>query len=187
MGAAGELLAEGRTEVSIQEITERAGVGFGSFHNHFDSKAQLFEAAVETALMAHADLLEIVSAGIEDPAERFAVGMRTTCRMQRDVPQMADVVLSAGTRMLHLPTGIGPRARDDIAAGVAAGRFDVADHDLAFMAAAGALLGVLQFLVDTPEADVEVVASDLADRVLRMLGLPSGEAHRIARLALPTP
>ncbi|HEV8175708.1 MAG TPA: TetR family transcriptional regulator, partial [Actinoplanes sp.] len=36
--AAAGLIAEGRGErASIQEITEAADIGFGSFYNHFDS------------------------------------------------------------------------------------------------------------------------------------------------------
>ncbi len=33
--------------VSIQEITDAADLGFGSFYNHFTSKQELFEVAVE--------------------------------------------------------------------------------------------------------------------------------------------
>ena len=38
--AAIRLIAEGRGErASVQEITEAADIGFGSFYNHFESKA----------------------------------------------------------------------------------------------------------------------------------------------------
>ncbi len=48
LGAARALIAEGRaSEASIQEITDRADVGFGSFYNHFDTKAELFAVAAE--------------------------------------------------------------------------------------------------------------------------------------------
>src|SRR5215469_12754742 len=44
--AAVRLIAEGRGDrASIQEITEEADIGFGSFYNHFDSKEQLFQTA----------------------------------------------------------------------------------------------------------------------------------------------
>ncbi|MYW21020.1 TetR family transcriptional regulator, partial [Streptomyces sp. SID2955] len=49
--AARQILAEtGDTSASIQAIAERADVGFGSFYNHFESKAQLFDEAVRDAL-----------------------------------------------------------------------------------------------------------------------------------------
>jgi len=37
-------------EISIQEITDAADVGFGSFYNHFRSKQDLFDAAVDEVL-----------------------------------------------------------------------------------------------------------------------------------------
>ena len=45
--AAQTLIAEGRTNVPILEITQAADVGMGSFYNHFETKEQLFDAAVE--------------------------------------------------------------------------------------------------------------------------------------------
>jgi AcrR family transcriptional regulator len=48
--AASGLIAEGRGErASIQEITGRADVGFGSFYNHFESKEQLFRTGLAGA------------------------------------------------------------------------------------------------------------------------------------------
>ncbi|HEX2805950.1 MAG TPA: helix-turn-helix domain-containing protein [Kineosporiaceae bacterium] len=48
--AASGLIAEGRGErASIQEITDRADVGFGSFYNHFESKEQLFRTGLAGA------------------------------------------------------------------------------------------------------------------------------------------
>lgn len=171
--------------VSIKEITERAGVGFGSFHNHFDSKDALWEATVQDTMIAHSAMLAEASADLTDPAERFAVGVRTTCAMQRHLPEMVRVVLNTGTRILNLPEGIGPQARADIADGIAQGRFEVADPQLAFMAIGGALLGTLQHLDDHPEADVDAVASNLAESLLRQLGVTADESARLANAPLP--
>ena len=185
VNAASALLAEGRVTASIQEITDLAGVGFGSFHNHFGSKDALWEAAVQETMLAHSAMLAVASADITDPAERFAVGLRTTCAMQRSLPQMVKVVLNAGTRILNLPDGIGPQARADIADGVEHGRFVVRDPELAFMAIGGALLGALQHLVDRPEVSAEEVASNLAESLLRQLGVSAEEAARLATAPLP--
>ena len=48
--AAQVLIAEGRLNVPVLEITKAADVGMGSFYNHFDSKEQLFDAAVGDVL-----------------------------------------------------------------------------------------------------------------------------------------
>ena len=36
----------GKFNLPVLEITQAADVGMGSFYNHFDSKEQLFQAAV---------------------------------------------------------------------------------------------------------------------------------------------
>jgi AcrR family transcriptional regulator len=50
VGAAQRFLADGKTNVSIQEITDAADVGFGSFYNHFSTKDELFADAVSATL-----------------------------------------------------------------------------------------------------------------------------------------
>ena len=85
--AAVRLIAEGRGDrASIQEITEEADIGFGSFYNHFDSKEQLFQTASEEVLERWGQLIDRASAGITDPAELFAVGTRITGRLGLDPP-----------------------------------------------------------------------------------------------------
>ena len=66
--AAQGFIAEGRTNVPILEITQAADVGMGSFYNHFETKEELFDAAVEDALDAFGAALDQLTAGIDDPA-----------------------------------------------------------------------------------------------------------------------
>ena len=71
--AAVRLIAEGRGDrASIQEITEAADIGFGSFYNHFDSKDQLFTTASGEVLERWGQMIDGACAGISDPAEVFA-------------------------------------------------------------------------------------------------------------------
>ena len=74
--AAQALLAEGRTNAPVNVITEAADLGTGSFYNHFETKEQLFEAAVTDALERHADYVEELTRGLDDPAEVFAQSYR---------------------------------------------------------------------------------------------------------------
>src|SRR6188508_1462221 len=69
--AAQTLIAQGRTNVPILEITQAADVGMGSFYNHFESKELLFEAAVTEVLDRHGDILDACTADLDDPAEIF--------------------------------------------------------------------------------------------------------------------
>ena len=124
--AAVRLIAEGRGDrASIQEITEEADIGFGSFYNHFDSKEQLFATASEEVLERWGQLIDRASAGITDPAELFAVGTRITGRLGWTHPEIAGFLAGAGLAVLDIPIGLAPRALRDIEAGKAAGRFTV--------------------------------------------------------------
>ena len=183
--AAQMLIAEGRTNVPILEITQAADVGMGSFYNHFQTKEELFEAAVEAVMDGYGQLLDDLTNGIEDPAEVFACSFRLTGRLQRAEPELSRVFLNNVLRLLSADNGLAPRARRDIAAGVAAGRFDVEDLDVAVTMAAGALIALGQLLLDQPERDVEETTDRVTEELLRMLGVPRRQAQRISTLPLP--
>ena len=183
--AAQTLIAEGRTNVPVLEITQAADVGMGSFYNHFETKEQLFAAAVEAVLDAYGRLLDRVTAGIEDPAEVFAASFRLTGRLHRREPELSKVLLNNALQLLSAPNGLAPRARRDIQSATAAGRFDVVDLDVAVTMAAGALIALGQLLHDQPERDVDETTDRVTEDLLRMLGLQRRQAQRIARLPLP--
>ena len=183
--AARQLLAEGRTNVSIQEITDAADVGFGSFYNHFESKEALFEAAVQSTVEDWALLRDQVVAGYDDPAEVFAVSFRMLGRLQRQAPELARALLNSGVGVLTHDEGLAPRARRDIIAAMEAGRFDVGDVDMALMAAGGSMLGLLQWLETRPDADAAALSDEMAERVLRMFGMAKREAKKLCARPLP--
>ena len=169
--AAQTLIAEGRTNVPILEITQAADVGMGSFYNHFETKEQLFEAAVEAVMDGYGQLLDDLTADIEDPAEVFACSFRLTGRLHRREPELSRVLLNNVLRLLSADNGLAPRARRDIAAAVDAGRFDVEDLDVAVTMAAGALLALGQLLHNQPERDVEETTDRVTEDLLRMFGV----------------
>src|SRR6201997_3099900 len=94
--AAQRLIAEGKINVPVLEITQAADVGMGSFYNHFDSKEQLFEAAVADVLDAHGAMLDRLTESIDDPAETFATSFRLTGRLFRRRPQESEGLLGNG-------------------------------------------------------------------------------------------
>ena len=183
--AAQTLIAEGRTNVPILEITQAADVGMGSFYNHFETKEQLFEAAVEAVMDGYGQLLDNLTADIEDPAEIFACSFRLTGRLNRREPELSRVLLNNVLRLLSADSGLAPRVRRDIAAAGEAGRFDVEDLDVAVTMTAGALLALGQLLHDQPERDVEKTTDRVTEDLLRMLGVPRRQAQRICSLPLP--
>ncbi|AMU31262.1 TetR/AcrR family transcriptional regulator [Mycobacteroides abscessus subsp. massiliense] len=185
--AAQALIAEGRLNVPVLEITQAADVGMGSFYNHFDSKEALFEAAVADVLDNHGALLDQLTASIDDPAEAFACSFRMTGRLFRRRPQESQILLVNGLSLMGSDRGLGPRALRDITAAVAAGRFTVDDPKLAMAVAGGALLGLGKLLQQEPERDDAAAADRVTEDVLRLFGLPAEEARQICKLPLPDP
>ncbi|MFE7171305.1 TetR/AcrR family transcriptional regulator [Streptomyces sp. NPDC057616] len=183
--AQGFLAAQGRTDVSIQEITEAADVGFGSFYNHFTSKDELFDAAVALTLEEHGVLLESVVGKLKDPAEIFAASVRLTGRLQRTHTQIARILVRTGMPYLTSDSGLAPRAMRDLQAAADDGRLDIDDPQTAVAMVGGALLGVLHLLETRPDLDAEHVSDQLAARLLRMFGMTRAEAQEIASRPLP--
>ncbi len=185
LDAAQTLLIQDRTHVSVLEITQLAQVGQGSFYNHFESKDELFAAAVEVVLEQHGVLMDRVTQGVDDPAETFARAFRLTGRLHRLLPAASQVILAHGLALITAGQGLAPRARRDIEAAVAAGRFTLADPELGLVAVAGSALALGQLLHAQPGRDAAAATDQLTEDLLRMFGLGDDEAAEIAHAALP--
>ncbi len=183
--AAQAFIAAGKLNAPVLEITQAADVGMGSFYNHFDSKEELFEAAVADVLDTHGALLDQVTAPLDDPAEKFACSFRLTGRLYRRRPQESGVLLSNGLTLISSDRGLAPRALRDITEAADAGRFRVDDPKLALAVAGGALMGLGQLLQDEPSRDDAHAADQVTEDVLRLFGLPAEEAHEICQRPLP--
>jgi AcrR family transcriptional regulator len=178
-------VAADRLDVPILEITQAADVGMGSFYNHFDSKEELFAAAVADVMDSHGALLDQLTASLDDPAEKFARSVRLTGRLFRRSPQVTLVLLANGLKLISSDRGLGPRGLRDINDAVAAGRFRVDDPKLAMAVAAGALMGLGQLLQDEPSRDAALAADRVTEDLLCMFGLPAEDAHDICQRPLP--
>lgn len=183
--AARRLLAAGRSAASIQEITDEAGVGFGSFYNHFESKQELFTEAVASTLDTWGEMRDLVVDGIDDPAEVFATSYRMIGRIQRQLPVHVRLLLKQGTAVLLTDRGLRPRAYADLQRGIESGRFSVPDAEMALLMVGSALLGLITLLDANPDLDDEQVADDYTQHVLLMLGVGDAEAQRLVQLPLP--
>ncbi|MEU3642429.1 TetR/AcrR family transcriptional regulator [Lentzea sp. NPDC034063] len=188
LDAARAMLAEGTAhQSSIQDITDAADVGFGSFYNHFPTKGDLFTAAVEDAMEEMGARLDELGSTVEDPAAEFAQSVRLAGRLALQRPQIAQVMVRHGVAYLDSGRGLAPRALRDIIAGVEAGRFHVANPKLAMSTVAGALLAALHLSLTDPDFDHDTVYDQLAEQLLCMLGVPPAEARELVALPLPVP
>ncbi|HJC59949.1 MAG TPA: TetR/AcrR family transcriptional regulator [Candidatus Dietzia intestinigallinarum] len=186
LGAARELLAEGREDASIKEITARAGVGFGSFFNHFPGgKDELWFAAVMEVLDEYARWLATATADVDDPAERFARSFRLTGRLALSNPDLLAPVLARGTELLFLEGGVRTAAIADITSGVESGRFVPLDPEVHLVVVGGALLGLVRMLATEPGKASPELVDEVAASALRMLGLDGATAEELCGHPLP--
>lgn len=186
--AAQTCIAQNRTAVPIAEITQLADVGMGSFYNYFETKEELFAAAVEDALESFGDTLDTLTEDIGDPAAAFAQSFRLTGRLHRRHPELSQVLLHNGLALAASEKGLAGRARRDIEAAVGAGRFTaVRDADLALAVVSGTALTLGQLLHDDPGRDDATAADLVTEDLLRMFGVPADEAWAICRRPLPDP
>jgi len=183
--ARGFLAGDKQATVSIQDITDAADVGFGSFYNHFAGKAELFEAAVSEVLEELGQQLDDLSSTVDDPAMAFAQSVRLAARLGVARPETAQVLVRHGMAYMDADAGLAPRALRDIEAGVASGRFQVGDPRLALATTAGALLAVLHVSLVNPEDVTDDTCDEMAELLLRLLGVPLDEAREIATAPLP--
>jgi AcrR family transcriptional regulator len=183
--AAQAFIGAGKLNVPVLEITQAADVGMGSFYNHFDSKDELFAAALNEVLDAHGALLDQITESLDDPAETFACSFRLTGRLFRRRPQESRVLLANGVLLMSSDRGLAPRALRDIIAAVRAGRFRIDDPKLALAVAGGALMGLGQLLADEPDRDDVQAADRVTEDVLRLFGMDADEAHGICQRPLP--
>ena len=176
--------AQGVETTTIQEITEAADVAKGSFYNHFDSKADVLRAVVETTLRELGRALDRLTEPLRaDPARVISVSLRHTLRAGVEDPTLGWFLLRAADADSVGEAALGAFARRDLRRGVQSGRFRAAGADLAGTLIGAGMLAVLRRRLRgelTSAADAE-----LALHALRLLGVPEGQARAIAGEALP--
>ncbi len=183
--AAQDLIAAGRLNVPVLEITQAADVGMGSFYNHFTTKEELFAAAVDDVVERHGDMLDEVTAQIDDPAETFASSFRMTGRFFRRRPVESAILLANWQAALTSEHGLAPRALRDIKAATAAGRFKVDDPQRALAVVGGMLMGLGALLAGDPGRDDEQTTDAMAEDLLRLFGMSARDAHKVCSRPLP--
>ena len=174
---------KGIDNTRINEITEEADVGFGSFYNHFDSKEAIVEAVLAEAVSAQAAAVDRLTKDLEDPAEVVSVAHRYFVQRASTDPDWAWLLIRLESSHEVALAAMTPFAQRDLRRAVKAGRFQVTSGSVALAASGGALLSVMRAVLDgQAPRNADVVH---AEGVLRLFGLPAAEAAEVARRPLP--
>jgi AcrR family transcriptional regulator len=173
---------QGVDNTRINEITEEADVGFGSFYNHFSSKEAIVETVLAETVGAQGAEIDARTSGLDDPAEIISVAHRSFVRRASSDPQWGWLLLRLDVSHNVLLAALGPYAQRDLRRGVKTGRFHVPNELIALHDTGGALLAVMRAVLDgtaPKNADIHH-----AEGILRLLGLTPDEAAEVARRPL---
>ncbi len=162
----------------IQEITEAADIGLGSFYTYFTGKDDFVQAIVTDSLE---DLAVAMAQGESDsdPAVVTAAATQRAVRLAFDDPEFARLLVNLDKSDEVFSAAMHPRARAVVVRGIREGRFDAPDVDVAVTyIVSGALSLIRQVLAGKHQQGVELAQAELA---LRTLGLSVEESRKIAK------
>jgi AcrR family transcriptional regulator len=168
--------------ITINEIVDRAGVAKGSFYNHFPDKEALHATISATILSEVESQVRANNENVEDPAYRLTRGMCTHIRLALAEPRRAIIMLRGQDWATSGQHELYKNVRNDIAQGVACGRFAQRCKDVGVLQVIGTgyfcMLRILERQM-SPRAAV-----DLATRAFALtlcgFGIEEDEATRIA-------
>lgn len=184
LDAAREQMAQGGPEsITILSIADRADIGQGTFYNYFPSRDEVIEAVIYDVVETLGERLDELTRRMSDAAEIYSFSLRHLMQSAVSDPVWGWFMVRLGIAQEGLLLALGPRAARDIQLGVDRGRFKVDDVPLASAMTFGALLAAMHSYLDnrSPEDPSQQYGEDL----LRMVGVPADEAHRVSLLPLP--
>ena len=194
LAAALHLMAyRGVAGVSINEITEKADVGFGSFYNHFESKEAIYATLIDEVISHFAVALDKLGDQLSDPAEKISASARYTMLRGHADPTWGRFVFQTNFSRDSMSKGLGQYLLRDIGTGVSSGRFTVDDLPSVYIAVGSTILGGLAAMSDQAElgqepdifGDAQTLSKHIAAILLTILGVPKDEAHALANRPLP--
>ena len=170
-------------EITINEIAERADVGFGSFYNHFTSKEAILEATTERECRALRDAIDRVVSTRPSAPERLALGVRLFSRHAARDPMWRWFLVNTQYGVAAVRHVMAPSLQRDLGVGRDAGVFAIADLEAMARFIIGGVLAVLAAGVSrgAGKRDLDLPAS----MVLRLLGVDDAEAERLLGERLP--
>ncbi|KYZ84849.1 TetR family transcriptional regulator [Alcanivorax sp. KX64203] len=189
-------------DLALNTLAEEAGVSNGTVYNDFRSREQVLEAVgLELAVQLSEQILTVseavglelavqlseqiltVSEAVESGAERLSIAVRTFMNKARTDPDWTRALITVVRYAEGMRSTLATYLRADLQAGCRHGDFHYAHEEMAMSMVISATLGAMNLLVE--DGEVEHADRIAAEMVLQALGMPPGEAGRIAGLPLP--
>lgn len=185
--AAARLFTErGARELSVSDLADAAGVARGTIYNNIPDPTALFDE-VATSLLhdMHAHVANSMR-DVSDPAARIATGIRLFIRQAHEEPSWGRFVVRFGISDDTLRVMLDEPPTVDLRSGLENGRFRFPQGQLPSVLAllGGATLAAMQAVLSGRQT-WRSAGQEVAELVLRALGLPDSAAREIAAMPLP--
>ncbi len=181
MGAAEELFGlRGFANVSIDEITARAGVAKGTFYNHFADKADIanhIALEIRTGLRERIGEMKSTST---DPARHLAIAMSLFLHLALEQPNRALILVSLINDPTDVNSPMNAPVRLTLHNGEASGRFRLASIEASLIMVIGMVSAGIRNLIEQPTRSPSSRITDFVVHALRSLGLEWDDAYAIA-------
>lgn len=168
--------------VAIDDIVGEAGVAKGSFYKYFPDKEALLTAVTNQIRDRVEAEVTAANEGVTDAARRVVRGICVYFRFVAQEPEQGAVLVRndrSGQTSLAMQLNQG--VMDDVALGLAQGRFTISTVEVATLFILGvAHAGLVRFNGDRGAVANIWIAQELCHLVLHGLGLPREEARLIA-------
>jgi len=185
--AAIRLFVEKRVEeVNVSELAQIAGVARGTIYNNLNSVETLFE---DVASQLSAEMNDRAARSTDphaSPAVRLATGIRLYIRRAHEEPHWGAFIVRYGASNETLQQMWSGPPMHDVLSGLSSEQYSFRQEQLPSVMAmiGGGVLGATMLVLQGHKTWRDA-GSDMAEFVLRALGVPADEARSIATQDLP--
>jgi AcrR family transcriptional regulator len=179
------MAGKGVEGTTVAEIAAAADVAPGTFYNYFTTREEILDAVAESLIEEFRRVMAAIQRTIDDPAERIAVAIRLFLSRVRDDALWGWFMARYGPSLPILRDRTRDIIRERILAdGLRRRRFRLPTTRVVGDLIAGTSVTALRSML---EGRLPLdAASEVAELLLRGLGVPMDEAHAIAHRPIPS-
>ncbi|MGY2225042.1 TetR/AcrR family transcriptional regulator [Pseudomonas gingeri] len=170
-------------ETGLLELAEEAQVSTGTIYNYFRTREEVAEAVGIAMASEFSEDISRLSAGIDNGAQRVAIGVRMFILRAIADPDWA----SALVRIVHFDKGLRSKlamhVQADLRSGAEQGHLSFADESVALDLVIACATGGMRSAIEGRA--VEQHDEKVAEMVLKALGATPAKARKLATHPLP--
>jgi AcrR family transcriptional regulator len=170
-------------KITIQDITNCAKLGLGTFYNYFASKNDVYEAVLDELRKKFNHDLNQIRASLVDPATIISVTIQYCLREAQDNKEWHDFINFSGIKGEHILRQENEQCRSDVERGATTGRFKVENIEFTSQLIIGMLTHITRE-VENERLSRDAIA-ETTRHILRMLGIPDPVAKSLTQRPLP--